>query len=189
MALTTVSTQIKISKKVAERNMTPGQYCWLKHAIEDYNITLDLNTINTVGEASKHITHIQSAINSGKLTKSVAPAPVTPSIWYAVILTDRVFIKTFVGTRVEAVAKSYRAYGSDVQNVTDIIDDAKSIATQLRNNLIADEVAVTTTTDTELTMDALNVLSIEDLRKLAFDMGVDLGRSKARNTIIARILA
>jgi hypothetical protein len=190
MSLTTVSTSVKINKNVAGNSISPKQYCWLENAIADYSLTLDLDTITTVGEASKHITHIQSAINSGKLKKTVESAPVVNTIWYAVIQIESVVsIKTFIGTRVEAVAKSYRVYGTNVKNVTDVIEDAKSLAIELRNNLIIDEVAITTKTELEALMDNLDTMDIPALRQLASDLGVDLGRSKARNTIIARILA
>lgn len=192
MALTTVQTSVRFNQSVAEGLVTPRQMNWLKYAIADYNLKLDLDTVQTVGQASQHITRIQNAINSGKLTKKeVITNPVITHIWYVVIKQiDVISIKSFTGSKIEASAKAKVKYGDSVRFESTNIEEAKAKALELRALWTEDEVACgSTTTTTELLMDEMKSMDIPALRQLAEEMGVDLGRSKARNTIIARILA
>lgn len=189
MSLTTVSTSVKINANIAKNPMTPKQNIWLTNAIKDYNLNLDITTIDTVGLASNHITRIQNAINSGKLKKYTTVAPVISHTWYVVVeLDELVSIKTFTGSKIEASAKARAKYGECVKFASTELDETKAKAIELRNIRTQSEVA-STTTETEMTMDMLNSMDIDGLKALALTMGVNIGRSRTKNTIIARILA
>lgn len=191
--LSTVQTTIKMNPHVANNLPSAKQLKWLEVAIKEYGITLDLRTIESIAKASEHITRIQNAINSGKLKSVVKMCnSVILHTWYVVIeLDELVSIKTFTGSKIEASAKARAKYGQCVKFASTELEESKAKAIELRNIRTQSEVACgeSTATEAEVTMDMLNAMSVEELRELASAMNVELGRSKKKETIMARILA
>jgi hypothetical protein len=190
---------------------SPKQLCWLVNNAKDYGFIINMEVITTSAIASKEITRIQSLIASGSMTRISGVKPfaktsrvVGDKIWYAIVADiTSVSIKSFFGTYSTATAKAVALYGDCVVQVTSNIAFAKTKATDLYNKLevidlapvqeiacdVATDLGESTSTLTELTLDAMNAMSVEELRMLAESMGVELGRSKKHSTIMARILA
>jgi hypothetical protein len=180
---------------------SPKQVCWLVNNAKDCGLALDMNTITTSAMASKEITRIQGLIVSGALIKTPSIATtiakakdaIVDKIWYAIIVTATdVSIKSFFGRYSTTLAKAKGIYSDSVLQVTSNIEFAKTKATDLRNSIVVpvtpqEEVACTSTV-TELALDAMKAMSVDELKELATSMGIDIGRSKKHSTIMARIL-
>lgn len=185
----TVATKLNIRESARLNPATPRQIAWLKHAISDYGITLDLDTVISVSDASRHIGVIQVKINNGVFVK-LAPVAKT---WYALVVNESVSLKSFGGTFKEATAKANTLYPELVKLVTSNLKFAQTRASEavLEFTVVPVEPIleeVVQTLDNDISSD-LSKLELPALVELAKSLGIKLGNSKKASTIIARILA
>lgn len=189
--MTTTKTNINVSipAELADKKATPKQMVWLQSAERQYSLKLDWTCITTIAEASANISRIQGLINKKEL---IAVQP----FWYCIVIIDGVVsIKSFNGTQAMANKKALDLYGLNFKYIHSDLDKVKKYALITKESLTRvlanKEVAVTTESVVEETITSaeLELLSIDELKELAKSMNVDLGRSRAKSTIISRILA